>query len=76
MGGEMRRERLLMSERNTSQLPRQLCCMMERERETPPAGGGGEGESACCISGPSPGHQTERERGWGLPGRADQQPLE
>ena len=56
MGGEGRRERLLVSERNTSQLPRLLCCKMERERATPPASGGGEGELVCCISGSNPGH--------------------
>ena len=35
VGGEGREERLLMSERNTSQLPRLLCCTREKERETP-----------------------------------------
>ena len=65
-----------MRERNTSQLPRLLCCTMERERETPPAvGGGGEG-AGHCISGPSPGHQVGRERGWGPPGGAGRQRLE
>ena len=76
MGGEGRRERLLMSERNTSQLPRLLCCTIERERETLPACGGGEGELECCISGPGPGRQEGRERGWGPPGGAGQQHLE
>ena len=76
MEGEGRRERLPISERNTSQVPRLLCCTMEREGETPPAGGGGEGVSACCISGLGPDHCLERERGWGPPGRANQQHLE
>ena len=44
MGGEVRRERLLVSERNTSQLPKLLCCTMERKGATPPASGGAEGE--------------------------------
>ena len=76
MGGEGREEKLLMRERNTSQLPRVLCCTMERERATPPAcGRGGEGVR-YSISGPSPGHQVGRERGWGPPGGAGRQPLE
>ena len=62
MGREERRERLLMSERNTSQLPRLLCCTMERERETPLAGGRGEGVMVFRISGLGPGHRQERER--------------
>ena len=76
IGGEGRDERLLMRERNTSQLPRLLCCTMERERETPPAGGGGGEGVWYYISWPSPGYQVGRERGWGPPGGADQQQLE
>ena len=71
-----RRERLLMRERNTSQLPRLLCCTMERERETPPAGGGGDEQRVSSISGPGPDHQVGRERDWGPPGGAGRQHLE
>ena len=63
MGMEGREERLLMRERNTSQLPRLLCCTMERARETPPAGGGGEEGVGCSINGPSPDRQEGQERG-------------
>ena len=34
IGGVGRENKELMSERNTSQLPRLLCCTMDRERET------------------------------------------
>ena len=67
--------RLLISERNTSQLPRLLCCTMERERKTLSAGGRGEGELVCCISGPGPSRQWGQERGRGPPGGGDQQCL-
>ena len=76
MGGEGSDERLLMRERNTSQLPRLLCCTMERGRATPPASGGGGEERLCAISGPSPVRLAEGERGWGPPREADQQHLE
>ena len=65
-----------MRERNTSQLPRLLCCTMERERDTGPASGEGGEERVSSISGPSPDHQVRRERGWGAPGGAGRQHLE
>ena len=73
MGEEGRRKKLFMSERNTSQLPRLLCCTMEKEGKTPLAGGGGEGETVCCISESGPGDQWGQERGWGRPGGAGHQ---
>ena len=73
---EGRRDKLFMSERNTSQLPRLLCCTMVRERETLPAGGGVGGERMSSISGPSPDLQVGRERDWRPPGEAGPQPLE
>ena len=75
--GEVRSsERLLISERNTSQLSRLLCCTMERERKILLAGGRGEGELVCCISSPGPSSQWGQERGWGQPRGADQRCLE
>ena len=76
IGGVGSVERLLMSESNTSQLPRLLCCTMDRERETPSAGSGGGEAWVCAISGPGPGHQVGQERGWGPPGGAGRQRLE
>ena len=76
IGGVGRVERLLMSERNTSQLPRLLCCTMDSERETPPAGDGGGDQRVCLISGPGPSCQVGQERGWGPPGGAGRRHLE
>ena len=76
IGEEGRRDKLFMSERNTSQLPRLLCCTMVRERETLPDGGGVDEESVSSISGSSLDHQVGRERDWGPPGGAGPQPLE
>ena len=45
MEEEGSRERLPISERNTSQLPRLLCCTMESEGKTLSAGNREEGES-------------------------------
>ena len=76
IGGVGRDERLLMRERNTSQLPRLLCCTMERERATPAEGDGGGEDWLDDINGPSPDHLGGQERGWGPPGEVDQQRLE
>ena len=76
MGGVGRDKRLFMRERNTSQLPRLLCCTMERGRATPAAGGGGGAEWLCAISELSSGRLAEQEKGWGPPGEADQPRLE
>ena len=40
MGWGFKPPRLLMRERNTSQLPRLLCCVIEKETEGPSACGG------------------------------------
>ena len=76
MGEEGSSERLPISERNTSQLPRLLCCKMESEWKTLSAADRREGESVCSIIGPSLGHQTGQERGWGPPRDVAQQRLE
>ena len=76
IGGVGRDERLLMRERNTSQLPRLLCCTMERERAAPAEGAGGGEDRLGDINGLSPDLLAEQERGWGPPGGAGRQRLE
>ena len=61
MGEEGSSELLAIRERNTSQLPRLLCCTIEREGKTLSAGGRREGGLVCCIVGPGPGHQAGQE---------------
>ena len=70
-----RRKKLLMSERNTSQLPRLLCCTMDRKGKALPAGGGEDRGGVSSISEPGPDRHAGRERCWGPPGGADRQRL-
>jgi len=57
-----------MRDKNTSQLPRLLCCTIEKERKAPLAGRGGiVGLELYCIIGPCPDRWKEQGRGWGLP---------
>ena len=75
IGGVGRDERLLMRERNTSQLPRLLCCTMERERATLAEGAGGGEDLLGDINGLRPDHLAGQERGWGPPGEVGRQRL-
>jgi len=76
MGGDVSRLKLFIRERNTSQLPRLLCCTMEKERRIPLACRGDKGELLYCIIGPGPGHLSGPGKGWGPSRGADHLPQE